>query len=78
MNRSCHTIESLHNAVEQLSNVLRNERVQYFMTTFGKPNFRIWSKYMDMVDILLDFIGAKMDGNWTLHLEAFAIMLPLM
>ena len=31
--------------------------------------------YMDM-DILLDFIRAERDGNWTLLLEAFTAMLP--
>ena len=30
---------------------------------------------MNMVEILLDFIRAERDGNWTLHLEAFAAML---
>ncbi len=44
------------------------------MTTFskthcGNPNFRIWSTYMDMVEILLDFIRVERDGTWTLHLE---------
>ena len=29
-----------------------------------------------MVEILLDFIRAERDRNWTLHLEAFAAMLP--
>ena len=37
---------------------------------------RMWSTYMNMVEILLDFIRAERDGNWTLHLEAFAAMLP--
>ena len=36
----------------------------------------MWSTYMNMVEILLDFIRAERDGNWTLHLEAFAVMLP--
>ena len=31
---------------------------------------------MGMVEILLDFIRAEREGNWTLHLEAFAAMLP--
>ena len=35
----------------------------------------LWSTYMNMVEILLDFIRAERDGNWTLHLEAFAAML---
>ena len=31
---------------------------------------------MSMVEILLDFIWAEREGNWNLHLEAFAAMLP--
>ena len=31
---------------------------------------------MDMVEILLYFIRAERDGNWTVLLEAFAGMLP--
>ena len=31
---------------------------------------------MDMVKLLLDFIRAEREGNWNLHLEAFAAMLP--
>ena len=31
---------------------------------------------MSMVEILLDFIRAEREGNWNLHLEAFAAMLP--
>ena len=40
------------------------------------PNFKLWSSYMSMVEILLDFIQAEREGNWNLHLEAFAAMLP--
>ena len=40
------------------------------------PNFKLWSSYMSMVEILLDFTWAEREGNWNLHLEAFAAMLP--
>ena len=40
------------------------------------PNFKLWSSYMSMFEILLDFIRAEREGNWNLHLEAFAAMLP--
>jgi len=49
---------------------------KFSKTHCGNPNFRIWLTYMDMVEILLDFIRAERDGNWTLHLDAFAVMLP--
>ena len=50
------------------------------MTTFskayrGNPNVEIWSKYMDMVEILLVFTRVEREGNWTLHIEAFAVIL---
>ena len=32
------------------------------------PNFKLWSSYMSMVEILLDFIWAEREGNWNLHL----------
>ena len=67
--------------MEQLSNILESEHVQGLMTKFakthsGNPNFRMWSTYMNVVEILLDFIRAERDGNWTLILEAFAAVLP--
>ena len=76
-----HTVEPLCNAVEQLSNVLRSEHVARLMTKFNKmhssiPNFRVWSTYVDMVEILMEFIRAERDDNWTLHLEVFSVMLP--
>ena len=74
-NLGTHKIQSLCSAVEQLSNVPRSERVQCFKHC-GNINFRIWSRYMDMVEILLDFTGAERDGNWTLHVETFAVMQP--
>ena len=38
------------------------------------PNFVLWSTYMSMVEILLDFIRTEKDGNWIPHLEAFTAM----
>jgi len=40
------------------------------------PNFRLWASYMKMVQLLLAMIRAYRDGNWDLHLESFAAMLP--
>jgi len=77
----CYTVWLLCYAVEQLSSILEIEHVQGLLTKFPKtpssnPNFRMWSTYMNMVNIMLDFIRAERDGNWTLLLEAFATMLP--
>ena len=76
-----HTVGPRCGAVEPLSHILGSDHVQGLLTTFAythcdNPNFRMWSTYMNMVEILLDFVRAERDGNWTLHLEAFAAMLP--
>ena len=71
----------LQTAVNQLTDVLSSEKIQDFMEKFEKahssnPNFKLWSTYMEMVEVLLNFIRAERDGNWALHLESFAAMLP--
>ena len=76
-----HKIGPLCYGVEQLSTILESEHVQGLLTKFakthsGNPNFRMWSTYMNMVEILLDFIRAERDGNCTLLLEAFAAIFP--
>lgn len=73
--------EVLCTAVEGLINTLQTGAVQGLLESFEKehssnPNFTLWSTYMKMVEILMDFIRAERDGNWTLHLESFAAMLP--
>lgn len=40
------------------------------------PTFKYWRQYMDMVSILMGFIRADREGNWSLHLEMFGKMLP--
>ena len=73
-----HTVGPLCDSVERLSNIVGSEHIQGLLTKFakthfGNPNFRMCSTYMNMVEILLDFIRAEIDGNWTLRLEAFAM-----
>ena len=68
-------------AMDELSNALNTQQVQSLMKDLERehsdnPNFKLWSSYMSMVEILLDFIWAEREGNWNLHLEAFAAMLP--
>ena len=55
-------------AVDQLSDALHSEEVDSLMEEFDhvhsdNPNFMLWSSYMSMVEILLDFIRARRDGN---------------
>ena len=44
----------------------------------GIPNFVLWRTYMKMVETMLEFIRANRDGDWHLHLNSFAAMLPWM
>ena len=36
------------------------------------PNYSYWSTYMELVEIMLDFIQAYKIGDWKLHLQTFA------
>ena len=38
--------------------------------------FLFWEQYIEMVDILLQFIKAERSGNWDLYLSALAEMTP--
>ena len=73
----------LHEFVLQLTNAMQRENMNKLFAEFKRnfqnyPNFLLLSSYMDMVEILLDFIRANREGNWQLHLDAFAAMLPWM
>ncbi|XP_065915240.1 uncharacterized protein [Dysidea avara] len=39
---------------------------------------KLWLQYMDMIDVLRKHIRAERIGNWDLHLQAVAEMLPYM
>ncbi len=36
----------------------------------------LWIQYLDMIDILRNFIRAQRSGNWELHLQSLSDMLP--
>ncbi len=40
--------------------------------------FVLWNDYLDMIGLLLNFIRAERDGNWPLHLDCTAGMIPHM
>ena len=69
-------------AVQELTTrINQNITLKPLMTDFKKafanqPNFCYWNQYIEMVDILLDFNRANREGNWQLHLDSFAAMLP--
>jgi len=55
-------------AIDNLSDVLRSEEVEILMEEFDQahsdsPNFMLWSTYMSIVEILLNFIRAERDCN---------------
>ena len=58
------------------------EEVQTLMTLFrsaGKAAsllFSFWDTYIEMVQLLLQFIRAERDGHWKLHLETTSRMVP--
>lgn len=66
--------------VAQLGDDLR-ELSTLFKTFKEKPRaasktFLFWEQYIEMVDILLQFIKAERSGNWDLYLSALAEMTP--
>ncbi|VDI40711.1 Hypothetical predicted protein [Mytilus galloprovincialis] len=60
---------------------LDQNEVRDSISTFRKSHIeyrtaRLWFLYMDMVDLLRNFIKAERTGNWTLHLQTIKEMLP--
>ena len=54
--------------MDPLSEVLKNENGLGLMKEFGSKhsvisNFKMWLAFMNMVDILLDFIRGERDSN---------------
>ena len=37
---------------------------------------QLWFQYLDMIDIVCNFIKAERTGNWSLHLKSLCDMLP--
>ena len=42
----------------------------------NRPLKQFWRSYLEMVSLLLTFIRATREGNWSLHLECIREMLP--
>ena len=67
--------------VQKLSAFFRDSNLERLLQEFDKDqnddlNFRLWSSYMTMVETLMDFTRAQREGNWVLHIESFAAMIP--
>lgn len=55
-------------AVKDLTDALQDKGIQDLMKEFDSihandPNYIYWTTYIEMVEILLDFIRANRDGN---------------
>lgn len=57
--------------LERIQSALSNKKETMHMTTA-----QLWLQYMDMIDILKNFIRAERTGNWRLHLQCVHDMLP--
>ena len=61
-----------NNAVKTLK-----KRIQAFQEPFGQNRTaKLWIEYMNMIDLLRQFITAERSGHWLLHLKSLQQMLP--
>ena len=75
--------DDVQRLVSEVMEVLDEENIIKMTEEFDKefadiPNFVLWRTYMKMVETMLEFIRANRDGDWHLHLNSFAAMLPWM
>jgi hypothetical protein len=75
--------QDISTSTHELASTLLSEHFKSTCHDFNNeitsdPNVSFWNGYIEMVEILLDFIRAHRDGNWELHLDSFAAMLPWM
>ena len=73
--------ESFPTTVGTLEGYIQSQNLTELLSEFdgsmsSSKNYTFWLSYMKMVDTLLNFIGAERKGNWELHLESFAAILP--
>ena len=53
------------------------KRIQAFKDSFGQNRTaKLWIEYMNMIDLLRQFITAESSGHWLLHLKSLQQMLP--
>ena len=76
-------IDSKVEKVSSLVKLLNGTAILELMNEYNNnqqdtPKFVLWQTYMKMVERLLNFIQANREGNWDLHLQSFADMLPWM
>ena len=69
-------IETFDRVVESLKQKEMLSLMEDFDRENPNPTFVYWRQYMLLVQLLLRFLRAEREGNWKLHLSAFAAMLP--
>ena len=53
------------------------ERLQRYKNDLARSRTaRLWLLYLEMISVLKQFIKAKNEGNWNLHLHSMSRMLP--
>ena len=74
-NKSIKQLLEATRCLEQIYNTA--EFIQEFIDEISTdPNFKLWNGYMAMVETLFNYVRADREGNWQLHLESFAVILP--
>lgn len=73
--------ESFQTSVGNLEGYIQSHNLtdlfnEFDTTMSTSKNYAFWLSYMKMVKTLLNFIRAEREGNWELHLESFAAILP--
>ena len=58
--------------VQQIRQMIESE----FQKLKKSRTSKIWIQYIEMLDVLRKFVKAERTGNWLLHLQAVADMLP--
>ena len=75
------TSESIKDALDNclpLTNAFNKDFDDFMTTHENNATLAFWKQYLDMVGILLRFIRAEREGIWSLHINSFQEMLPLM
>jgi hypothetical protein len=71
----------LTTAINELTHSLTDlqDQLEPYCSSAGSNSqtFAFWNEYISMVGILLDFIRAEREGDWTQHLTSVSEMLPL-
>ena len=63
----------------ECSNLFLQQLQQFeeqFENNYLGPMAKFWESFLNMVQILLDYIKSTRNGNWDLHLSSMERMLP--